>query len=143
MEVARAARRLDMALAEMHLEFGGLMDMTAAEVLAVAHLGMDGDLGPSELAVRLHLHTGAVTALLDRLADRGLLAREPHPSDRRKVLVHLTQEGRDKAMRHLSGMVGEVVALVKTLPADERQTVGRFLDDLAGVVARRRSAESG
>jgi DNA-binding MarR family transcriptional regulator len=141
-EVARAVRRLDMALAEMHLELAGLMDMTAAELLAVAHLGMDGELGPTELASRLHLHTGAVTALLDRLADRDMVEREPHPSDRRKLLVNLTPHGREDTMRHLSPMVGEVIALVKTLPDDDRQTVGRFLDALAEVVARRRRAQS-
>jgi DNA-binding MarR family transcriptional regulator len=141
-EVARAVRRLDMALAEMHLELAGLLDMTAADLLAVAHLGMDGELGPTELASRLHLHTGAVTALLDRLAERGMVEREPHPSDRRKLLVNLTQHGRDDAMRHLSPMVDEVIALVKTLPDDDRQTVGRFLDALAEVVARRRRTES-
>jgi len=141
LEVARAARRLDMALAEMHLELAGLMTMAAAELLAVAHLGMEGPLGPSELASRLHLHTGGVTALLDRLADRGYVEREPHPSDRRKLLVHLTSQGRSVTMRHLGPMVDEVIALVATLPAAERQTIGGFLDGLAGIVASRRPEE--
>lgn len=142
LEVARAARRLDMALAEMHLEVAGLMDMTSADLLTLAYLGMEGPLGPTEIAARLHLHTGAVTALLDRLSERGFVERAPHPSDRRKLLVHLTRQGRDATMRHLGPMVDEAIALVKTLPADDRQTVGRFLDALAGVVARRRPAGS-
>jgi len=136
-EVARAARRLDMAMAEMHLELARLMDMTAAEILAVAHLGMEGPLGPTELAARLHLHTGAVTALLDRLSDRGYLQRQPHPTDRRKLIVTLTAKGRDETMRRLEPMVDDVIALVGSLPAADRRIVGGFLDELAATVARR------
>lgn len=35
-----------------------------------------------------------MTSLLDTLERRGLVERHPHPSDRRKILVHLTDEAR-------------------------------------------------
>ena len=35
-----------------------------------------------------------MTSLLDTLEGRGLVERHPHPSDRRKVLIHLTAEAR-------------------------------------------------
>jgi DNA-binding MarR family transcriptional regulator len=136
LEVSRAARRLDMALAEMHLSVSGRMDMTAAELLAIAHIGMSGPLGPTELAGRLHMHTGAVTALLDRLAARDYVVREPHPSDRRRLVVKLTPAGRDATMAELGGMVDDVMAYVAQLSPRDRRTVGQFLDGLAEVVAR-------
>jgi DNA-binding MarR family transcriptional regulator len=136
LEVSRATRRLDMALAGMHLEMSGRMEMTSAELLAVAYLGMEGGLGPTELARRLHMRTGAVTALLDRLEERGHIAREPHPSDRRKLVVRLTKHGRDEAMAHLRPMMAEVLELSRRLSADDRRTVGRFIDDMAEMVTR-------
>lgn len=139
LEVTRAVRRLDMSLAEMHLGVSGRMDMTAAELLAIAHIGMEGPLGPTELAHRLHLRTGAVTALLDRLAARDYIAREPHPSDRRKLIVRLTGTGRDDTMAVLGTMVDDVVAYVKTLPREDQQTVGRFIDGLVTVIAAGRA----
>jgi DNA-binding MarR family transcriptional regulator len=45
---------------------------------------------PGQLAGRLGLTTGSVTAMLDRLARLGYLTRSPDPSDRRKVLVRAT-----------------------------------------------------
>lgn len=138
-EVARAGRRLDMALAEMHLSISGSLSMTAAELLAIAHLGMEGDLGPTDLSQRLHLHTGAITALLDRLSERGYVVRRPHPSDRRKVIVHLTKKGSGAVMEHLSPMVDEVIELVRRLPEEDRGTIGRFLDEFAELVSRRRT----
>jgi MarR family multiple antibiotic resistance transcriptional regulator len=38
-----------------------------------------------------------LTSILDRLEDRGLIAREIHPDDRRSVLLRLTPEGRPLA----------------------------------------------
>jgi len=139
LEVTRAVRRLDMSLAEMHLSVSGRMEMTAAELLAIAHIGMEGPLGPTELAHRLHLRTGAVTALLDRLAARDYVAREPHPSDRRKLIVRLTETGRDDTMSVLGTMVDDVVGYVKTLPREDQQTVGRFIDGLVTVIAAGRA----
>ena len=135
-EVAKAARRLDMVLAEMHLEVSREMSMTGGELLAIEYLGMEGPLGPTDLAQRLHMGTGAMTALLDRLEEQGRIARRPHPSDRRKVVVHLTRHGRDEVMARLHTMEGEVTALVQSLPDEERPVIHRFLDDLAALVRR-------
>ena len=135
-EVAKAARRLDMALAEMHLEVSREMNMTGGELLTLEHLGMEGPLGPTELAKRLHMRTGAVTALLDRLEEQGRIARRPHPSDRRKIIVQITAHGRDEAMARLHPMVDEVVAMVQRLPDDERPVIHGFLDDLTALVGR-------
>lgn len=139
MEVARAARRLDLSLAEMHLDLARTMNMTPAELLALAHMGMDGSLSPSDLAKRLHMRSGAITALLDRLTEHGHVVREPHRSDRRKLVVRLTEEGRRATMHELRPMVAEVVDLVDRLPESDRETVGRFVDELAAVITRRHS----
>jgi len=125
-----------MALAEMHLEVSREMSMTGGELLALEHLGMEGPLGPTELAQRLHMRTGAMTALLDRLEEQGRIARRPHPSDRRKVVVQITGHGRDEVMSRLHPMVDEVIALVQSLPDKERPVVHRFLDDLTVLVGR-------
>jgi DNA-binding MarR family transcriptional regulator len=139
-EVARAARRLDLALAEMHLDVAQRMEMTPAELLALAHLAVDDGLSPSELSRRLHMRTGAVTALLDRLTDHGHITREAHPTDRRQIVVRLTKAGRREAMRHLGPMVANVVTLVRGLPEADRDTIGRFIDELAKLIAERPKA---
>lgn len=137
LEVVRAARRLDLALAEMHLDVAHRMEMTPAELLALAHLAVDDGLSPGELSRRLHMRTGAVTALLDRLTDHGHVTREAHLTDRRKVVVRLTKAGRREAMRHLGPMVANAIALVRGLPQTDRETIGRFIDELAVLVAER------
>jgi DNA-binding MarR family transcriptional regulator len=134
-ELARAMRRLDLALAGMHLEISSRMNMTQAELLAIAWLAMDGDLGPTELAHRLHLRTGAVTAVLDRLEQRGHVVREPHPSDRRRLLVRLTDTARSETMAHLRPMVDDMMELSRGLTAEDRRRIGQHLDAVAAIVA--------
>jgi DNA-binding MarR family transcriptional regulator len=48
---------------------------------------------PNYISDRLIVSRATVTGVLDTLAKRGLVRREPHPTDRRMVLVHLTKSG--------------------------------------------------
>ena len=65
-----------------------------AESQTLSLLILHGDLLPSQLAAGLVMTTGAVTNLLDRLVAIGLVQRTPHDSDRRKVVISLTERGR-------------------------------------------------
>ena len=48
---------------------------------------------PNYISERLIVSRATVTGVLDTLVKRGLVRREPHPTDRRMVLVHLTKAG--------------------------------------------------
>jgi DNA-binding MarR family transcriptional regulator len=135
-ELSRATRRLDMALAEWHGELGQRMNMGTSEILALARLAMDDSQGPSELARSLHMTTGAMTAVLDRLAERGHIEREQHPSDRRKVALRLTSSAHEAARAQVRPMVAQITELAARLSPTERAVVGRFLDDLTALVHR-------
>ena len=49
---------------------------------------------PSQLAETLHLDSSTVTGILSRLEDKKLIERTFNTGDRRKVIVHLTEEGK-------------------------------------------------
>ncbi len=56
-------------------------------------LGCEGPAMMRSLGERLGLSPRNMTALVDSLEDEGLVRRRPHPSDRRALLVELTDEG--------------------------------------------------
>lgn len=58
-----------------------------------------GILSAGQLATEAGLTTGAVTAVLDRLEERGLVRRVPDPGDRRRILVEVTDRHREQAGR--------------------------------------------
>jgi DNA-binding MarR family transcriptional regulator len=133
-DVAMAVRRLDLMMSQMHLEMSARLGLSAGELLALAHLSVDGPLGPTDLAHRLHMTTGAMTAMLDRLAERDFVVREPHASDRRRLGVRLTSSGRDRIFTQVHGMADDVVAISERLGPREREAVVRYLEALSGVV---------
>ncbi|QPL93987.1 MarR family transcriptional regulator [Streptomyces clavuligerus] len=84
-------------------------------------------MGPGELAKRLGLTPAAMTHRIDRMATDGLVTRDRDESNRVRVIVELTDEGRTKwleAMRMASDFEGD---LLQDLSAEERGVLGELL----------------
>jgi len=84
-------RALSAALADLNL--------SAAEINALANLGDDGTLSVRQLSERTGTRASTLTGLLDRLENRGYLARELDPADRRSFRLPLTETGQAVAAR--------------------------------------------
>ena len=140
-EIAAATRRLDVALGELHVALGRRLGVSQAELAALTHVSAAGELGPTELARRLDVTTGAITALVDRLTERGHLVREPFPGDRRRLQLHLTPHATDEVLHHVLPLAADVGVLAAAFSDDERAAIGRFLDGLIAVVERHAGEE--
>jgi DNA-binding MarR family transcriptional regulator len=89
---------------------------TAALVVAVVE-GAGGALTPNEIGERLLITSGTMTTVIDTLERRGYVRRVPHPSDRRKVLIEITESARsflDRTMPQIHAMEREWVALLES-----------------------------
>ncbi|MEE1722850.1 MarR family transcriptional regulator, partial [Streptomyces sp. JV186] len=64
--------------------------------------------------------SGTMTNRIDRLAKKGLVERLPDPSDRRGVLVRLTDEGCARADRSLAGLLAQARAILAELAPTQR-----------------------
>ncbi|TQN33452.1 DNA-binding MarR family transcriptional regulator [Haloactinospora alba] len=69
----------------------------------------ESSLRMSDLARQTASSTSGMTRVVDRLERRGLVAREPHPSDRRVHYVRLLDGGSDK----LAALMPEVLAAIE------------------------------
>ncbi|MGW3352374.1 MarR family winged helix-turn-helix transcriptional regulator [Nonomuraea rubra] len=90
-------------------------------------LGSQGPVTPSVLGPALGLTTGSVTAMLDRLERLGYLTRSPDPSDRRKVVVRITEEAATKAWELYGPIATEGEAVMAEFGAAELERVRLFL----------------
>ena len=133
-DLTAAVRRLDMALNRWHGEVAERLGMDEAEILTLARLAMDEDQGPADLARGLHMTSGTMTAVLDRLAGHGHLVRQPHPTDRRRVTLHLTESAHEASRAEVRPMAETITELGRRLSPAERATVGRYLEELIGIV---------
>lgn len=64
--------------------------MTPSQRVALQLLQASGEMTARQIAQSLHLTQATVTALLDRLQERGWIVRRRDTSDRRRVYVKLT-----------------------------------------------------
>lgn len=84
----------------------------------------------SELADHAMLDRARTSRTLTRLDEKGLIRRQPRPSDRREVHVSLTEEGRRIATELFPKVVEINRALMAGLSATERQQLDTLLDHL-------------
>ena len=90
--LSRASRLIDVRLRETFRAHG--LDGASFDVLAtLRRSGPDRRLTPAALMRSSMITSGAVTQRLDRLEEKGLVARTPHESDGRGVYVTLTDAG--------------------------------------------------
>jgi DNA-binding MarR family transcriptional regulator len=68
-----------------------------------------------------------MTARLDRLERAGLITRAASPTDRRAVLVRLTERGEQLAEQALHAVIAADEAFLEPLSARQRQTVAASL----------------
>ncbi|MBV8887913.1 MAG: MarR family transcriptional regulator [Chroococcidiopsidaceae cyanobacterium CP_BM_RX_35] len=87
-------------------------------------------LTPSECAERAGVTRGTITGLLDGLERDGLVKREPHPADRRRMVIQLTQKGQQLLTSMLPDHFCRTSALFGSLTAAERQTLVKLLSKL-------------
>jgi DNA-binding MarR family transcriptional regulator len=78
---------------------GGLREqgLTRARGELIWRLLQQGPMTQQALSHMLRCTPRNVTGLVDALQAAGLVTREPHPSDRRATMVHLTEQGLNAA----------------------------------------------
>ena len=86
-DVASALHRFGLERDRLRTAQARRLGIAVADLDALEHLELAGPLTQRELAMRLLLSSGAVTFLVDRLEQAGLVRRQPHPTDRRTTLV--------------------------------------------------------
>jgi DNA-binding MarR family transcriptional regulator len=90
---------------------------------------------PAELSRFTHQTRAGMTRTLDRLEQRGLVRRRPHPTDRRRTRISLTKKGLNLADRKLAVELAALEGLLGGLDRNARARISGVLDELAARLA--------
>jgi DNA-binding MarR family transcriptional regulator len=124
--ITRLARHLDRARRQAFAAH----DLETWEFDVLAALRRSGkpyELSPGRLLRETLVTSGTMTNRVDRLAARGLVRRAPDPSDRRGVLVQLTDSGLARVDAALSALLTNERALLTGLGAADRKRLAGLL----------------
>ncbi|WP_236241475.1 MarR family winged helix-turn-helix transcriptional regulator [Streptomyces sp. CC228A] len=124
--LGRLNRRMNVAYGRQVAELG--ITNPEWEVLKTLVLaGAPYRMGPSELAKRLGLTPAAMTHRIDRMAAEGLVTRDRDETNRVRVIVELTDEGRAKWLEAMRMATAFEEELLQDLTATERALLGELL----------------
>jgi len=131
---ANLVRASDAFLAEVERRRRKIADLSPSAFQALAILEGAGEpLAAHVIADRLLVSSASMTSLLDTLEARGFVERHPHPTDRRKVLIQLTDEACVIVDRMLPAVHATATEALADLTESERE---QFITSLATIRAR-------
>ncbi|MFF4378808.1 MarR family winged helix-turn-helix transcriptional regulator [Kitasatospora sp. NPDC001547] len=126
----RVSRRMGVAYDRQLTVLG----ITSAEWEVLKALVVSGSpyrLGPGELAKRLGLTPAAMTHRIDRMVADGLVTRDRDETNRVRVIIELTETGRDKWLESMRMAAVFEEELLQDVVGEERTalcaTLGRML----------------
>lgn len=127
--LSEAATRAGERLMSVFVQYG--LQRGEFDVLAtLRRSGAPFALTPTELYEATMVTSGAMTNRLDRLEKAGLIARKPHPSDRRATVVELTGKGRTLVDEAVTAHVANEHRMLAGLGAEERDMLAALLEKL-------------
>ncbi len=116
--ISRLARRLRVE----RLGLGGTETVLSDfQLAALAALERHDSMTPGELAEHEKVQPPSMTRVIAVLEERGLVRREPHATDRRQVILTVTDEGRNVVQRVRRRREAWLAQRLQELTAEEQQ----------------------
>ncbi|MCW4352199.1 MarR family transcriptional regulator [Hoyosella sp. YIM 151337] len=124
--LTRAAQHFGKHVRDLHAEHD--LEWWEFDVLATLYRAGDPHgLSGKALIRAMLLTSGAITNRVDRLVQRGLVARDTDPSDRRSMLVRLTEAGRKKVEDVTPPHIANEASVLNALTIEERAQLDAIL----------------
>jgi DNA-binding MarR family transcriptional regulator len=120
--VARLVR-LGQTLAGLNADMARSYGLDPAEgdvLFTLRRAGPPYRLTPARVSQALLVSSGTLTSRLDRLEAQGLIARVPHPTDRRSVEIQLTDRARKMVDEAVTAHVANEQRMLAVLGEEER-----------------------
>jgi MarR family 2-MHQ and catechol resistance regulon transcriptional repressor len=121
-------------IAERSVQEAGLCLTDFAALEALLH---KGPLTITEIQAKVQLASGSMTAAVDRLEKKGLVARTPAANDRRAKILELTPEGRRIVEAAFGRHAAELEAAMAVLNQTEKRRLHALLKKLGLFAAGR------
>lgn len=125
--IIRSLRRIIRAVGLYSRELLRRRNLTTSQLATLRQLGRHGALSAGEVARGISVSQATVTGIVDRLERRGLVTRSRDSEDRRRVVIDLTEHGRQAVASSPPPLHERFMVRLAELPEDERREIDRML----------------
>jgi DNA-binding MarR family transcriptional regulator len=94
--------------------------------------------GPKDLSRVLGITTASTTSLIDRLVASGHVRREPHPTDRRSLVIEPTAATDAEVRATLGHMHRQMMTVAESMSVEEARVVITFLRRMSAAISAER-----
>jgi DNA-binding MarR family transcriptional regulator len=112
----------------------GINQVDVRMLMAIRRAEQDTPTRPSDLWRQFDIAPSAITRRIDRLMELGLVARTPHPTDRRGFHIHLTKKGQKTSAKIVSAFHAATLRNMKEV--DKIPGGRKVLNHLLGALAQ-------
>lgn len=112
-------------------------DITPLQLGALKYLYETSESTAGSLGEHLCLSSSATTQLGERLVLAGLIKRDTHPSDRRIVMLSLTQKGKKMCARLLEEQKQGMIALFEQLSEKDLENMANIIKRLYATITNK------
>lgn len=104
------------------------LGITVVQLKALYRISLNPNISLGELAEKLRLTNSTVSGVIDRLVQGELVERIVPPENRRSVLIHLTEKGRNLIEQILSGnsIIIKKINDLMNMPREDIETLLRL-----------------
>lgn len=112
------------------------------ESFALLYIALHGgDVLPGEISNEMEVSSARVATALNNLENKGLITRRIDKSDRRKILVSLTQEGKEIALKHHQEVLENAAKMLHLLGEHDAKEYVRITGRLAEIVPEHKKSK--
>lgn len=127
----RSLSRLSWMSHHQMSKYVGQLGLTSAQYMALRTIALLGpDVAIGEVGDALQAPASSMTSIVDRLVAHGLVEREPHPADRRSVILRATPAGRALVQEVDAEWRASLLRIMEQFSDGEILTITRLLDQL-------------
>jgi DNA-binding MarR family transcriptional regulator len=110
-------------------------DAMGGEVFGLQYIAMNGgSVLPGDISTEMNVSSARVAAALNNLESKGLVTRRTDENDRRKVIVEITEAGRNQAEKHWNNIIGGATKLLELLGENDAREYVRITGRLKDIM---------
>lgn len=134
LRILRAVRRITRSVALHSRQLSACSNITGPQLVCLRMVIQKGSMTATAISREVHVSPSTVVGILDRLEDKGLIARERGREDRRIVFITATEAGRQLAHDTPSPLQQKLADALNALPEDEQASITLSLERVVSLM---------